>query len=47
MLVGKLTSAHADINQVRADEDDKHEAEQGKKAEAQAVAWFTRWFANA
>lgn len=31
---------------VRADEDDKHQAEAGKKAEAQAVAWFGRWFAN-
>lgn len=29
---------------VRADEDDKHEAEAGKKAEVQAVNWFTRWF---
>lgn len=32
--------------QVRADEEDKLEAEQGKKAETQAVAWFTRWFAK-
>lgn len=31
---------------VRADEEDKEEAEQGKKAEAQAVAWFGRWFAS-
>lgn len=31
---------------VRADEDEKHEAEQGKKAEKQAVDWFSRWFAN-
>ncbi|WPH02311.1 Hypothetical protein R9X50_00517300 [Acrodontium crateriforme] len=31
---------------VRADEDDLHEAEAGKKAEAQAISWFTRWFAN-
>ena len=31
---------------VRADEDDKEEAERGKQAEAQAVKWFTRWFAN-
>lgn len=31
---------------VRADEDDKLEAEAGKKAEAQAVKWFTRWFTN-
>lgn len=31
---------------VRADEDQLHEAEQGKKAEAQAVAWFSRWFKN-
>ena len=31
---------------VRADEDEKHEAAQGKKAEAQAVSWFSRWFAN-
>ncbi|KAF2171983.1 hypothetical protein M409DRAFT_18214 [Zasmidium cellare ATCC 36951] len=31
---------------VRADEDAKHEAEAGKKAEEQAVNWFTRWFAN-
>ncbi|TKA72346.1 hypothetical protein B0A55_06766 [Friedmanniomyces simplex] len=31
---------------VRADEDEKVEAEQGKKAEAQAVNWFKRWFAN-
>ncbi|KAK0835705.1 hypothetical protein LTR73_000204 [Friedmanniomyces endolithicus] len=31
---------------VRADEDEKVEAEQGKKAEAQAVDWFKRWFAN-
>jgi len=32
---------------VRADEDAKLEAEAGKKAEAQAVAWFTKWFAQA
>ena len=32
--------------QVRADENDKHEAECGKQAEAQAVRWFTRWFAS-
>lgn len=31
---------------VRADEDAKHEAEAGKKAEKQALSWFTRWFAN-
>lgn len=31
---------------VRADEEDKHEAAQGKKAEEQAVRWFTRWFAS-
>ena len=31
---------------VRADEEDKEEAERGKQAEAQAVKWFTRWFAN-
>lgn len=31
---------------VRADEEDLHEAEQGKKAEAQAVAWFGMWFAK-
>ena len=31
---------------VRADESDKEEAERGKEAEAQAVAWFARWFAN-
>ncbi|EMC98596.1 hypothetical protein BAUCODRAFT_30863 [Baudoinia panamericana UAMH 10762] len=31
---------------VRADEDEKHEAEQGKKAEDQAVNWFKRWFAK-
>ena len=31
---------------VRADEEDKEEAERGKKAEAQAVKWFERWFAN-
>jgi dienelactone hydrolase len=32
---------------VRADEDAKLEAEAGKKAEAQAIAWFTKWFAQA
>ena len=31
---------------VRADEEDKEEAEQGKKAEKQAVSWFNRWFAS-
>lgn len=31
---------------VRADEDETKEAEAGKKAEDQAVNWFTRWFAN-
>ncbi|KAK0917595.1 hypothetical protein LTR91_012667 [Friedmanniomyces endolithicus] len=31
---------------VRADEDEKVEAEQGKKAEAQAIDWFKGWFAN-
>nr|POF18691.1 hydrolase tropi [Quercus suber] len=31
---------------VRADEDDVKEAEQGEKAETQAVAWFSKWFAN-
>lgn len=31
---------------VRADEEDKHEAAQGKLAEQQAVQWFERWFAN-
>ncbi|KAF7187391.1 Hydrolase tropI [Pseudocercospora fuligena] len=31
---------------VRADEDDKEEAARGKKAEEQAVQWFSRWFAN-
>ncbi|EGP91860.1 uncharacterized protein MYCGRDRAFT_67558 [Zymoseptoria tritici IPO323] len=31
---------------VRADEDDTHEAAQGKKAEAQAVAWFSKWFSS-
>ncbi|KAK3716038.1 hypothetical protein LTR37_006768 [Vermiconidia calcicola] len=31
---------------VRADENDKDEAEKGKQAESQAVKWFTRWFAN-
>lgn len=30
---------------VRADEKDIEEAERGKKAEAQAVDWFRRWFA--
>lgn len=35
-----------DGGQVRADEEDKHEAAQGKKAEEQAVRWFTRWFAS-
>ncbi|KAK5746932.1 hypothetical protein LTR17_000563 [Elasticomyces elasticus] len=31
---------------VRADENEKHEAAQGKKAEDQAVNWFKRWFDN-
>lgn len=31
---------------VRADEDDKAEAAAGKKAEEQAVAWFSKWFGN-
>lgn len=31
---------------VRADEGDLEEAEAGKKAEKQAVDWFTKWFAN-
>nr|POE47809.1 ankyrin repeat and protein kinase domain-containing protein 1 [Quercus suber] len=31
---------------VRAAEDDVKQAELGKKAEAQAVAWFSKWFAN-
>ena len=31
---------------VRADEDETHEAEQGVKAEDQAVEWFNRWLAN-
>lgn len=31
---------------VRADEEDKHEAECGKKAEKQALEWFGRWFAK-
>ena len=31
---------------VRADEDNLEEAERGKKAEAQAIAWFLRWFAG-
>lgn len=31
---------------VRADEDEQNEADAGKKAEAQAVNWFKRWFAN-
>lgn len=31
---------------VRADEDEKLEAEQGKKAENQAVDWFGKWFAS-
>ena len=31
---------------VRADENDKEEAEKGKQAEAQAVKWFSRWFAS-
>ena len=31
---------------VRADENEKEEAERGKKAEVQAVAWFARWFAK-
>lgn len=29
---------------VRADEGDLKEAEAGKKAQAQAIAWFSRWF---
>lgn len=29
---------------VRADEKDVEEAERGRKAQAQAVAWFGRWF---
>ncbi|KAF2774152.1 hypothetical protein EJ03DRAFT_386529 [Teratosphaeria nubilosa] len=29
---------------VRADEEDREEAERGKKVEDQAVAWFGRWF---
>ena len=29
---------------VRADEEDLEEAERGKRAEAQAVGWFGRWF---
>lgn len=32
---------------VRADEKDKHEAESGKKAEEQAIQWFSKWFAAA
>jgi dienelactone hydrolase len=32
---------------VRADENETHEAAQGKKAEAQAVAWFKKWFSAA
>lgn len=31
---------------IRADENDTHAAEQGKKAEKQAVEWFERWFSN-
>lgn len=31
---------------VRADENDKLEAEAGKEAEGQAVRWFERWFTN-
>lgn len=31
---------------VRADEDEKHEAAQGKKAEEQAVKWFSRWLSS-
>lgn len=31
---------------VRADENEKEEAEKGKKAEKQAVDWFTRWFSK-
>lgn len=31
---------------VRADEEDEVEAEQGKKAEKQAIEWFKRWFTN-
>lgn len=31
---------------VRADENDKHEADAGEKAEDQAVDWFSRWFAS-
>ncbi|GAB7347507.1 hypothetical protein MBLNU459_g4409t1 [Dothideomycetes sp. NU459] len=29
---------------VRANEDDKEEAERGKKAEQQAIDWFSKWF---
>lgn len=28
------------------EQNEKHQAEQGKKAEDQAVKWFSRWFAN-
>ena len=31
---------------VRAGEDNVEEAERGKKAEAQAIAWFEKWFAG-
>ncbi|KAK5126504.1 hypothetical protein LTR08_004756 [Meristemomyces frigidus] len=31
---------------VRADENEKHEAAQGQKAEDQAVEWFSRWLAK-
>lgn len=30
----------------RADEDEKDEAERGKKAEKQAIDFFARWFSN-
>lgn len=32
---------------VRADEEDVEEAERGKKAENQAIAWITKWFEKA
>ncbi|KAL1297365.1 hypothetical protein AAFC00_004905 [Neodothiora populina] len=32
---------------VRADENDVEEAQRGKQAEAQAIRWFTKWFAAA
>lgn len=31
---------------MQQDEDDKEEAERGKQAEAQAIKWFQKWFAN-